>query len=289
VCIYVWMPSHTACADLSAVLPCAQDLDRSRKEPSAGLSAPAEQRANWYKTSRKYKSGNELRDYQVTCKILSCLHVCSSNIDSHHGTLNIDGTLSLVQVRGLNWIINNFIQGRNCILADEMGLGKTVQSISFLEHLMRVEHNRGPFLVVVPLSTINHWKREIEEWTDMNVLLYHDNGGKNAREIIKDYEFYFADPGNPTKDGKTLPPLTQYVTRRNVWCVGYALMKWWVFYRDRRKGRVVRFNTMVTTYETVIADVADLGVINWEFMVVDEGHRLKNKTAKLLEVSNDHC
>lgn len=60
----------------------------------------------------------------------------------------------------------------NCILADEMGLGKTVQSVVFLEHVAR--HNiRGPFLVVVPLSTLANWKRELETWTDLNGIVYH--------------------------------------------------------------------------------------------------------------------
>ncbi len=43
--------------------------------------------------------------------------------------------------------------------------GKTVQSISTMWHLFTVEKIRGPFLVIAPLSTIGHWKREVENWT----------------------------------------------------------------------------------------------------------------------------
>jgi hypothetical protein len=56
-------------------------------------------------------------------------------------------------------------QKRSVILADEMGLGKTAQTVCMLEHLRSMEHVRGPFLIVVPLSTVEHWKREIEDWT----------------------------------------------------------------------------------------------------------------------------
>ena len=56
-------------------------------------------------------------------------------------------------------------QRRSVILADEMGLGKTVQTVAMLEHLRTMEHIRGPFLIVVPLSTMEHWKREFEDWT----------------------------------------------------------------------------------------------------------------------------
>jgi SNF2-related domain len=43
-----------------------------------------------------------------------------------------------------------------------LGLGKTVQVVTFLDHLFEVEQIRGPFLIAVPLSTIEHWKREFE-------------------------------------------------------------------------------------------------------------------------------
>jgi SNF2 family DNA or RNA helicase len=46
-----------------------------------------------------------------------------------------------------------------------MGLGKTIQAISVLQYLFTECRNRGPFLVIVPLSTIGQWRREIETWT----------------------------------------------------------------------------------------------------------------------------
>ena len=48
------------------------------------------------------------------------------------------------------------------------------QVISLLEHLAVSEDIRGPFLAVVPLSTVEHWRREIERWTDLKVCVYHD-------------------------------------------------------------------------------------------------------------------
>ena len=47
----------------------------------------------------------------------------------------------------------------------QMGLGKTIQSVCFLEYLKRYVGLQGPFLVVVPLSTITQWKREFSDWT----------------------------------------------------------------------------------------------------------------------------
>lgn len=54
------------------------------------------------------------------------------------------------------------------------------------------ERERGPFLVVVPLTTIEHWRREVEAWTDMNLCMYHDNGGRDMRDLIREYEWYYS-------------------------------------------------------------------------------------------------
>ncbi|MEQ2202815.1 hypothetical protein XENOCAPTIV_016727, partial [Xenoophorus captivus] len=63
------------------------------------------------------------------------------------------------------------------ILADEMGLGKTIQTISFLSYLFHQHQLYGPFLVVVPLSTLTSWQREFDTWApDMNVVVYLGDG-----------------------------------------------------------------------------------------------------------------
>ena len=78
---------------------------------------------------------------------------------------------------------------RSVILADEMGLGKTAQAIAMLDHIWRRESIRGPFLVIAPLSTLAHWQREIEEWTDLSVLNYY--GRAESRDVMHQYEWHF--------------------------------------------------------------------------------------------------
>lgn len=59
------------------------------------------------------------------------------------------------------------------ILADEMGLGKTIQIVAFLAYLYNAQQLYGPFLLVVPLSTLNAWQREFELWApELNVVVY---------------------------------------------------------------------------------------------------------------------
>lgn len=93
------------------------------------------------------------------------------------------------QLEGLNWLTYCYCHGTNGILADEMGLGKTVQTISFLERLVEDYNVFGPFLVVVPLSTLPNWAKEFRKWAPrMNVIMYCGNGA--SRKVIQQYEFH---------------------------------------------------------------------------------------------------
>uniref|UniRef100_A0A4W4H2M1 DNA helicase n=1 Tax=Electrophorus electricus TaxID=8005 RepID=A0A4W4H2M1_ELEEL len=92
------------------------------------------------------------------------------------------------QLDGLNWMAHSWCKGNSCILADEMGLGKTIQTISFLNYLFNEHQLYGPFLLVVPLSTLTSWQREIQLWApQMNVVVYL--GDINSRTMIRTHEW----------------------------------------------------------------------------------------------------
>lgn len=86
--------------------------------------------------------------------------------------------------------VNATLCRQNCILADEMGLGKTIQSITFLQEVVNCGV-RGPFLIVVPLSTLSNWQREFDAWTDLNAIVYH--GTQISRNMLREYEMYYKD------------------------------------------------------------------------------------------------
>uniref|UniRef100_A0A3B5LRB4 Helicase ATP-binding domain-containing protein n=1 Tax=Xiphophorus couchianus TaxID=32473 RepID=A0A3B5LRB4_9TELE len=49
-----------------------------------------------------------------------------------------------------------------------------------------------------------------------------------------------------------------------------------------------KFNVLLTTYEYIIKDKQILAKIRWKYMIVDEGHRMKNHHCKLTQVLNTH-
>uniref|UniRef100_A0A8C8AYL6 DNA helicase n=1 Tax=Otus sunia TaxID=257818 RepID=A0A8C8AYL6_9STRI len=92
------------------------------------------------------------------------------------------------QLNGLNWLAHSWCKGNSCILADEMGLGKTIQTISFLNYLFHEHQLYGPFLLVVPLSTLTSWQREIQTWApQMNSVVYL--GDIISRNMIRTHEW----------------------------------------------------------------------------------------------------
>jgi chromodomain-helicase-DNA-binding protein 7 len=113
------------------------------------------------------------------------------------------------------------------------GLGKTVQIVSMICHLHR-EYSRGPYLIIVPLSTLPHWKREFDGWSDLNVVIYQ--GSKHDRELIKRFEFYFRNTN------------------------GAVVLK----------DKDYKFDVLICTYESILSDINGLARIHWKLCVVDE-------------------
>jgi ATP-dependent helicase STH1/SNF2 len=97
----------------------------------------------------------------------------------------VGGTLKEYQVKGLQWMISLYNNNLNGILADEMGLGKTIQTISLITYLIERKQQHGPYLVIVPLSTLTNWSLEFEKWApSVSRIVY--KGPPNARKQQQD-------------------------------------------------------------------------------------------------------
>ena len=168
------------------------------------------------------------------------------------GLFPTERTLRDYQVEGLRWLRYNFTKGRGAILGDEMGLGKTAQSVTLLQCLRSLHNVSGPFLIVVPLSTLPHWQRELAEWTDLHSVIFH--GNKAARDMIAIHEWARAGAALNARGAPSAAALA-----------------------------TPKFDVVVTTYEMLVtAEALFLKVANWGYLVVDEAHRLKNRESRAL-------
>ncbi|MCJ1288249.1 hypothetical protein MMC26_007604 [Xylographa opegraphella] len=94
----------------------------------------------------------------------------------------VGGTLKEYQIKGLQWMISLYNNNLDGILADEMGLGKTIQTISLITYLIEKKKQNGPFLVIVPLSTLTNWNLEFEKWAPSVARVVY-KGPPNARKL----------------------------------------------------------------------------------------------------------
>ena len=165
-------------------------------------------------------------------------HTISEEI-TKQSTLLVGGQLKEYQLKGLEWLVSLYNNNLNGILADEMGLGKTIQTIGLVTYLMEMKKNMGPYLIIVPLSTLSNWMLEFSKWAPSCTVIGY-KGSPQARRSAQS------------------------------------------------AMRMSKFNALVTTYEYIIKDKSVLSKIRWKYMIIDEGHRMKNHHCKLTQVLNTY-
>ncbi|XP_050537344.1 ATP-dependent helicase brm [Daktulosphaira vitifoliae] len=180
----------------------------------------------------EYKNASEEHTYY------SIAHTIHESV-TEQASILVNGNLKEYQIKGLEWLVSLFNNNLNGILADEMGLGKTIQTIGLITYLMEKKKVNGPFLIIVPLSTLSNWVLEFEKWSPSVCVV--------------------AYKGSP-------------IMRRTL----------------QAQMRSTKFNVLLTTYEYVIKDKAVLAKLHWKYMIIDEGHRMKNHHCKLTQVLNTH-
>jgi superfamily II DNA or RNA helicase len=120
---------------------------------------------------------------------------------------SFQATLRPYQERGVSWLAFLSALGLGACLADDMGLGKTVQMLA-LEAYERAQEERGPTLLVCPMSLVGTWQREAARFApDLRVLAHHGASrqhGDDLRAAIEDADLVVTTYATATRDADEL-------------------------------------------------------------------------------------
>lgn len=164
------------------------------------------------------------------------------------------------QKTGVQWLHELYTQQVGGIIGDEMGLGKTIQIISFLAGLHYSHKLTKPVIVVCPATVMKQWVNEFHRWwPPFRVAILHSSGSGmiNVQNEATKEDRLLDMAWDPNRSRQPLTP-AQKAARR-------------VLNPILEEGGV-----LVTTYSGVQTYAPLLIPVNWQYAILDEGHKIRN-------------
>lgn len=160
------------------------------------------------------------------------------------------------QKTGVQWLAELHKQSVGGIVGDEMGLGKTVQLIAFIAALHYSRKLRRPVIVVAPATLLRQWVSEFHRWwPPLRVAILHASGSGMMNPKVEDE--YDLDHFQP------LANKSEKAARRIV------------------NGLVKNGHVLITTYTGLQTYADTLLPVQWDYAVLDEGHKIRNPNAEI--------
>ncbi|KAL6940118.1 hypothetical protein ACO0QE_004007 [Hanseniaspora vineae] len=178
------------------------------------------------------------------------------------------------QKTAVQWLWELHQQNCGGILGDEMGLGKTIQIIAFLASLHHSKKLNKPILIVCPATLMKQWVSELHFWwPPFRSIILHSVGsgfekGKNKMSeqeleelLVTSEDFSYQDytkssnVNNLFSSSKAISSLVdKVVTQGHIVITTYVGLK---------------------IYSKVLLDV------DWGYVILDEGHKIRNPNADI--------
>ncbi|KAH3902797.1 putative ATPase SCDLUD_000388 [Saccharomycodes ludwigii] len=122
----------------------------------------------------------------------------------------------------------------------------------------------------------------------LNGILADEMGlGKTLQTISLLAFIYENDTPGPYLIVAPLSTIDNWMNELQKFAPDLPALKYYGAKSQRDKYTVNRLNStegcVVTTYEIIIRDIAKLNAVDWKFLIVDEGHRLKNINCRLIK------
>ena len=227
----------------------AQIKQRTSDDQSHGLAEPSE----W---------DDSRRDERTTQAELHMPHPTVSDTvfeDGYRVPGDVYPSLFDYQKTGVRWLWELYSQRVGGIVGDEMGLGKTIQVIAFLAGLHYSKKMTKPVLIVAPATVMKQWVNEFHTWWPaFRVSILHSSGSGMMNVGFEAREEEDLLSRAPTSASKRPSTKANKSARK-------------IVDRVKQEGHI-----LVTTY-TGLQTYADLLIpTEWEYAVLDEGHKIRN-------------
>ncbi len=163
------------------------------------------------------------------------------------------------QLEGVKWLVQLYRNGLGACLADDMGLGKTLQTIAVLLHAKEQKEQQPTELQEKGNVQLQLFQSQEEQafLAPLNTLIIL------PASLVFNWE---------REIQKFAPSLSVY---RHVGSKRY---------KDIRI--LVRYDVVLTTYQTALRDVDLLEQIDYEYIVLDESQQIKNRESKIFKAIN---
>ncbi|KAJ2001034.1 hypothetical protein GGI04_003901, partial [Coemansia thaxteri] len=239
-------------------------VDDDVKRPLGTISAPRVRRGTKGADSSDASDASsasqgllELMDGLQSLSIAETLHVDTP------AEMTVD--LKPHQRGGVAWMLRNERNAdvRGGIIGDDMGMGKTVQALALVMANPPDAGRPHTTLIVSPLATIDHWKREAETRVRPGLLrvhLYHGPKKERDPEALAQYDLV----------------ITTYATLLSDW---RSL--------DGPGSMSYSFKKRQSRDQEVLASGGPLFCLKWRRVILDEAHEIKSPVSKKSKACHD--
>lgn len=158
--------------------------------------------------------------------------------------LHLAGCLLTHQITGVLWLWEKYCLAQGCILGDDMGLGKTVQVISLLCGILR----KSGTSTDLEANRLRRRNRDPSNLTKPSLIVCPASVIDNWKKELDKWGFFLYQSIESSEFSETMA---------------------------RAAGR--RLDIVLSSYDKMKTYCDELALIEWEIVVWDEGHCLKNE------------
>ncbi|OQS54889.1 RAD26 [Ecytonucleospora hepatopenaei] len=156
---------------------------------------------------------------------------------------NINDFLYEHQRKGLHWMLDLFFKNKGGILADEMGMGKSIMVLSYVHTLISNETGYKKFLILCPATVVHVWQDEYKKLSK-----------------ISDFDIFNLKTNFDTNIKMSNKPCLYVFSYMN--------------FLSKNKD-------FVFVDKEVIDENINNGMMEFDCVFLDEGHKIKNKESKI--------